>query len=324
MNWHFNDFDLDGAGNVAIQSEVAMVFVNSDSGEDYITVDGNEGDRKNLTAWHGGDQLILAVAAQNRNTMVVVHSVGPLIIEPWIEHPNITAVLWAGLSGPETGNSLVDVVYGDVNPSGRLPYTIAKNASDYPAQLVLGGGGDTILQINYTEGLFIDYRHFDANNIEPRFEFGYGLSYTSFEYSDLHVAEIESGFGESLVKGWEASEPSPTGEGSSAALWLHQPGYRVTFNVKNTGSMNGTEIPQVYVQHPASADEPPSVLKGFTDVELWPGETKGVSITMSRYDLSVWDTVTQSWRRPKGTIKIFVGASSRDERLNGQIGRAHV
>ncbi len=75
----------------------------------------------------------------------------------------------------------------------------------------------------------------------------------------------------------------------------------------------------MYVQHPASADEPPSVLKGFTDVELWPGETKGVSITMSRYDLSVWDTVTQSWRRPKGTIKIFVGASSRDERLNGQI-----
>lgn len=92
MNWHFNDFDLDGAGNVAIQSEVAMVFVNSDSGEDYITVDGNEGDRKNLTAWHGGDALILAVAAQNKNTVVVVHSVGPLIIEPWIEHPNITAV----------------------------------------------------------------------------------------------------------------------------------------------------------------------------------------------------------------------------------------
>lgn len=92
MNWHLNDFDLLGAGNVAIQAEVAMVFVNSDSGEGYITVDGNSGDRKNLTAWHGGDALIAAVAAQNKNTMVVVHSVGPLIIEPWIEHPNITAV----------------------------------------------------------------------------------------------------------------------------------------------------------------------------------------------------------------------------------------
>jgi len=92
VNWFLNNFDTATAGNVAIQSEVAMVFVNSDSGEQYITVDGNEGDRKNLTAWHGGDDLILAVAAQNRNTMVVVHSVGPLIVEPWIDHPNITAV----------------------------------------------------------------------------------------------------------------------------------------------------------------------------------------------------------------------------------------
>ena len=122
VNWHLNDFDLDGAGNVAIQAEVAMVFINADSGEGYITVDGNAGDRKNLTAWHGGDALVLAVAAQSNNTMVVVHSVGPLILEPWIEHPNVTAVVWAGLAGPETGNSLVDVLYGDVNPSGRLPY----------------------------------------------------------------------------------------------------------------------------------------------------------------------------------------------------------
>ena len=127
------------------------MFVNSDSGEGYITVDGNEGDRKNLTAWHGGDALIAAVAAQNKNTVVVVHSVGPLIVEPWIEHPNVTAVLWAGLGGTETGNALVDVLYGDVNPSGRLAYTIAKSVDDYGAQLILGGGDDTILQIPYND-----------------------------------------------------------------------------------------------------------------------------------------------------------------------------
>jgi hypothetical protein len=125
---------------------------------------------------------VLAVAAQNNNTIVIVHSVGPLILEPWIDHPNITAVrflpffsmysstiqlfiiqvVWAGLPGQESGNSLVDVLYGDWNPSGRLPYTIAKDINDYPAQRTLGGGPDDIISIPYTEGLFIDYRYFDA------------------------------------------------------------------------------------------------------------------------------------------------------------------
>lgn len=92
VSWMFNDFDLPRAGNMAIRNTAALVFISSDSGEGYITVDGNEGDRKNLTAWHGGDQLVLAVAAQNNNTIVIVNSVGPLITEAWIEHPNVTAV----------------------------------------------------------------------------------------------------------------------------------------------------------------------------------------------------------------------------------------
>jgi hypothetical protein len=144
---------------IANKKEVAIVFIQADSGEGYITVDGNAGDRKNLTAWHNGDALVQAVAATNNNTIVVVHSVGPIIVEPWIENPNVTAVVWAGLPGPETGNSLTDVLYGDYNPSGRLPYTIAKSPADYPAQLVQG---NNFLTIDYTEGLNIDYRHFDA------------------------------------------------------------------------------------------------------------------------------------------------------------------
>jgi hypothetical protein len=127
----------------------------------------------NLTAWHGGDALVLAVAALNNNTIVIVNSVGPLIVEPWIDHPNVTAVcillyippliclpyfknerqvVWAGLSGSEVGNSLTDVLYGDWNPSGRLPYTIAKSPLDYPAQLVIGGKPGEILSIPYNEG----------------------------------------------------------------------------------------------------------------------------------------------------------------------------
>ena len=108
-----------------------------------------------MTALQNGDALVQAVAAQNNNTIVVVHSVGPLILEPWIDHPNVTAVLWAGLGGTETGNALVDVLYGAANPSGRLPYTIGKSASDYPAQLVTGGSGDEILNITYSEGCVI-------------------------------------------------------------------------------------------------------------------------------------------------------------------------
>ena len=127
---------------------------------------------KNLTAWHGGDDLVLAVAAQNNNTIVIVNSVGPLIIEPWIDHPNVTAVrilftslflcifekkeswqvVWGGIAGPEVGNSLTDVLYGAWNPSGRLPYTIAKSPLDYPAQLVTGGDSGEIPSIPYTEG----------------------------------------------------------------------------------------------------------------------------------------------------------------------------
>ncbi|KAF9007054.1 glycoside hydrolase family 3 protein [Cyathus striatus] len=307
ISWLLDDFDLPRAGNMAIKKSAALVFVNSDSGEGYITVDGNEGDRKNLTAWHGGDNLILSVAAQNNNTIVVVHSVGPLIVEPWIDHPNVTAVLWAGIPGQEAGNSLVDVLYGAWNPSGRLPYTIAKQAEDYSAQLVTGGQGQDILNIPYNEGLMIDYRHFDANDIEPRFEFGFGLSYTNFT-SDGKFA-----------KAWENGTPSPNVEGGSRALWLHRPAFKVTFDLKNSGPVFGGDIPQLYVNFPASSGEPPSVLRGFTNVEVSPGKTENVELTLSRYDLSVWDTEAQGWKLPKGTIGVTVGRSSRDGRLKGKV-----
>lgn len=167
VSWFLNNWDLEGAQATALDQEVALVFVNADSGEGFLTVDGNEGDRKNLTLWGNADELIAAVASVNKNTIVIAHSVGPAIVEPWIENPNITAVVWAGLPGQEAGNSITDVLYGDVNPSGRLPYTIAKRPEDYSAQLVTGGADDDILRIDYTEGLNIDYRHFDAVCASP-------------------------------------------------------------------------------------------------------------------------------------------------------------
>ncbi|KAF9228161.1 glycoside hydrolase family 3 protein [Gyrodon lividus] len=316
--WNFDDWDLAKAGNSVVDKEVAIVFVNSDSGEGYITVDGNAGDRQNLTAWHQGDELILAVAAQNNNTIVVTNSVGPLILEPWVEHPNVTAIVWASLGGNEAGNGIMDILYGNWNPSGRLPYTIAKNITDYPAQPIFGGTADDILSIDYTEGLFIDYRWFDANNIEPRYEFGFGLSYTTFEYSNLAITPIAPvDWAETdLITNWQNGGASPIAQGSTTALWLHMPAFQVTFHVKNTGSRYGGEIPQLYLHHPTSAMEPPSILKGFTNIELEPGQTGQASITLSRYDLSIWDVVRQGWAKPNGTIALSIGASSRDLRLN--------
>ncbi|KAF8496226.1 beta-glucosidase [Russula emetica] len=323
FSWFFDDFNLVGAATAAVQQDVALVFLQSDSGEDIVTVDGNAGDRKNLTAWLNGDALVRAVASQNNNTIVVINSVGPLILEPWIEHPNVTAVVWAGLGGTETGNALVEVIYGAVNPSGRLPYTIAKSAEDYPAQLVLGGDGEEILNITYSEGLFIDYRHFDAKNITPRFEFGFGLSYTQFQYSGLSIAPVEDDAGQDqdgqLEANWLGAKPGPQGVGSSTALWLHRPAYIVSFTVQNAGQVAGTEISQVYLHFPDSAGEPPSVLRGFTDVELQPGESMTVNVTFSRYDLSVWDVPSQTWVRAPGTYSLSIGASSRDFRLKGTL-----
>ncbi|KAH9856097.1 glycoside hydrolase superfamily [Lenzites betulinus] len=321
ISWFLNNWDLAGAASTVIEQDVALVFVNADSGEDYITVDGNEGDRKNLTLWENADALINAVAGSNPNTIVIAHSVGPAIIEPWIENPNVTAVLWAGLPGQEAGNSIMDVLYGDVNPSGRLPYTIAKQPSDYGAQLITGGTGNEILRIPYTEGLNIDYRHFDANNIDPRFEFGFGLSYTTFSYASLHVSAISQADRTStaLEAAWAAGKPSPAVEGGTTALWLHRPAFEVTFTIHNTGPVDGTEIAQLYVHFPSGAGEPPSVLRGFVDVAVPRGASKQAKITLSRYDLSVWDVQAQGWVKPSGAITFSVGTSSRDFRLKGTV-----
>ncbi|EKM59357.1 glycoside hydrolase family 3 protein [Phanerochaete carnosa HHB-10118-sp] len=321
VTWWRSNWELGGLASAVLEQSVAIVFVNADSGEGYITVDGNAGDRKNLTLWGNADDLITTVANNNNNTIVVAHSVGPAIVEAWIDHPNVTALIWANVPGQEAGNSIVDVLYGDYNPSGRLPYTIAKSPSDYPTQLITNPDPSVIISIPYTEGLFIDYRYFDANNIEPRFEFGFGLSYTTFKYSNVWAAVIPQPDSDSvaLEQAWLAGQATPIADGSTTALWLHRPFIKVTFDIQNTGSVAGGEIPQLYIHHPASAGEPPSLLKGFTDIRLNQGETKTVTLTLSRYDLSIWDVVAQGWVKPQGRITFSVGASSRDFRLEGTI-----
>ena len=160
--------DSASGASAASGADAAIVFITSDSGEGYITVERVAGDRNDLDPWHGGNQLVQAVASANKNTIVVVHSVGPVILESILALPGVQAVVWAGLPSQESGNALVDVLWGAVSPSGKLPYTIAQRASDYPSTPSRGDD-------NFQEGLYVDYRHFDKAGIAPRFEFGFGL-----------------------------------------------------------------------------------------------------------------------------------------------------
>lgn len=173
----------------ATDSDVCIVFANADAGEGFLAWNSVAGDRNDLFLQKGGDALIMAVADLCAGpTVVVIHAVGPVVVESWIEHPRIQAVLHANLPGQESGFAIADLIFGDVNPSGKLPYTIGKTLADY------GEGGQIMFlpngvvpQQDFDEGLYIDYRHFDKFGIEPRFEFGFGLSYTSFEYGNLTV-----------------------------------------------------------------------------------------------------------------------------------------
>ncbi|KAM5349082.1 hypothetical protein ACJ41O_008905 [Fusarium nematophilum] len=178
----------------ADDQDVCLVFANSDSGEGYLSWSGVRGDRNDLFLQKGGDELVVKVADHCGGgtgiTIVVVHAVGPVVMEKWISHPRIKAVLAANLPGEESGNAIASIIFGDESPSGKLPYTIGKTLEDY------GEGGQVMYlpngvvpQQDFNEGLYVDYRHFDKHGIEPRYEFGFGLSYTTFEYTDLTVTQ---------------------------------------------------------------------------------------------------------------------------------------
>ncbi|KAH7078253.1 beta-glucosidase-like protein [Paraphoma chrysanthemicola] len=173
-------------------NDTAVVFVTADSGENYITVENNPGDRtsSNLNLWHNGDRLIQDVAAKYTNIIVVVHTVGPVLLDGWHDLPSVKAILFAHLPGQEAGASLMEVLYGDVSPSGHLPYTVPKSEDDYSDSVSLVGYQIGQPQDTFSEGLYIDYRHFHKANIKPRYAFGHGLSYTNFSFSNAVLTGV--------------------------------------------------------------------------------------------------------------------------------------
>lgn len=174
---------------VSLDNITAIVFVNADSGEGFLNVDGNMGDRKNLTLWKNGDDLIRNVSSWCPNTIVVIHSTGPILL-PWHDNPNITAIVWAGLPGQESGNSIHDVLYGVTSP-GRSPFTWGATRESYGTDVLYQpNNGKGAPQQDFSEGVFIDYRHFDKANASLIYPFGHGLSYSTFAYANLRIQKL--------------------------------------------------------------------------------------------------------------------------------------
>ncbi|KAG2417110.1 beta-glucosidase [Aspergillus terreus] len=265
-------------------------------------------DREYLHVDYDGNDVVSSVASKCNNTIVVTHSSGINEL-PFADHPNVTAILAAHYPGQESGNSIVDVLYGDVNPSGRLPYTIARNGSEYNAppttEVTTTGAEDW--QAWFNEKLEIDYRYFDAHNISVLYEFGFGLSYTTFNLSEINA--------EPLVESISSvPEQRPIQPGGNPALWENV--YNVSVVVTNTGDVEGKAVPQLYVTFPDStpAGTPPKQLRGFDKVALKPGQSQAARFQLMRRDLSYWDVVSQQWLIPEGEFVISVGFSSRDLR----------
>lgn len=282
------------------EPEVCLVFLKGWAAE--------ASDRDTLDLDWQGNELVETVAGFCNNTVVVTHSAGVNIL-PFADNPNVTAIVAAHFPGEESGNSIVDILYGKVNPSGHLPYTIAYNASDYNGPItthVLTTGKDD-WQSNFDEKLETDYRYFDAHNIDVRYEFGFGLSYTTFELSSFAVKAENPDM--EITSRPEDRKIEP---GGNPALW--ETIYIAEATVRNTGDVRGAAVPQLYVTFPDSAPEgtPPRQLRGFDKVELGVGQRAKVQFEFMRRDLSFWDIRTQQWLIPEGEFTLGVGFSSRD------------
>jgi beta-glucosidase len=251
-----------------------------------VFVDNFEGEGSDLSGIDLSapqNQLVTDVAAANANTVVVVNS-GSAVTMPWVGAAKGIIENW--YPGQEDGNAIAALLYGDVNFSGKLPVTFPQSLSDAPAHTAAQWPGQNG-QVQYSEALKVGYRWYDSQSITPLFPFGHGLSYTTFGYTNLSIGAPDAG-------------------GNVA----------VGFDVTNTGSRAGAEVSQLYVGQPSTTGEPPKNLRGFTRISLNAGQTQHVSVTLDARSFQYWNN---GWTTAAGTHQVYVGASSRDIRLTGQV-----
>ncbi|MGA9554632.1 MAG: glycoside hydrolase family 3 C-terminal domain-containing protein [Candidatus Sulfotelmatobacter sp.] len=273
------------AVSAASKADAAVIVVGR-----YSKLESEDFDIKSLDLPAGQDALIEAVAKANKNTVVVINAGGPVIMSKWIAQVPAILDMWYG--GQEGGNAIADVLFGDADPSGKLPVSFVKQWKDSPAYGHYPGQN---LQVDYAEGIYVGYRYFDKHKIEPLFPFGYGLSYTKFDYSALKIS------------------PNQT---SGAPV-------EVSLAVRNSGSRAGAEVVELYVHDGhSSVDRPVEELKGFQRVELTPGESRDVHFTLDRNALAFYSTAKKDWVTEPGQFDVLVGSSSRDIRVKGSFNLA--
>lgn len=282
------------------ESDVCLVLLNAFSGE---------GADRSTLADEFSDMYINAIADQCSNTIVVINNAGTRLVDRFIDHENVTAVLFAHVPGQASGDALVEVLYGVQSPSGRLPYTVPHNESDYGALLnpsLPTPENPQYAQSNFSEGVFIDYKHFIKENITPRYAFGYGLTYSNFSYSNFSIAKIPGARFDSLPPDSNLATPAPPGGLAS----LYNVLARASVTVKNTGEVAAAEVAQLYVDIPGSGVS--RALRGFDKKLLQPGESAEYTFDLMRRDLSSWDVVKQHWVLPTGSFGVVVGKSVLD------------
>jgi beta-glucosidase len=244
----------------------------------------------------GQDELIKEMAAANKNTIVVMTSGGSVDMNTWLDR--VPALVQAWYPGQEGGAAVAEILFGDVNPSGRLPVTFERRWGDNPVHDSYYPDAGT-KRVVYKEGVFVGYRGYERNDTKPLFPFGFGLSYTTFKYSNLSIK---------TVKGTVSSN-DPSG-----------PRYEVSFDVTNTGTREGADVAQVYVgDTQTKVPRPAKELKGFVKVSLRPGETKKVSVFLDSRSLSYYDVNSKQWRAEPGDFKVLVGRSSEQTELQGKL-----
>ncbi|MCM1136401.1 MAG: glycoside hydrolase family 3 C-terminal domain-containing protein, partial [Clostridium sp.] len=277
-----NEEELQAAVKAAKEADAAVIFAGL---PDVIESEGY--DRKDMKLPACQNKLIEAVAQVQPNTIVVLHNGSP-VETPWAD--KASAILEMYLGGQGVGEAADQLLYGEANPSGRLAETFPLRLEDNPSYLNFPGDGKNV---DYAEGIYVGYRYYDTKKVPVRWAFGHGLSYTTFEYSNLKM-------------------PTETLNDEGSA--------KVTVDVKNTGTVAGKEVVQLYVSDKnGTAGRPIKELKGFAKVLLNPGETKTVEFTLTARDLSFYHEELKDWYAPKGTYEVLVGHASDEIALTGDL-----
>jgi len=256
----------------------------------------SEGADRTFALPAGQDELIQEMAAANKNTIVVMTSGGSVNMNGWLDH--VPALIEAWYPGQQGGTALAEVLFGEVNPSGRLPITFERRWEDNPVHDSYYPEANS-KRVVYKESVFVGYRGYEHSGTEPLFPFGFGLSYTTFNYSNLSISTLP---------------PPSSSDGASG------PRYRISFEIKNTGTREGADVAQVYVGPPqGNVPRPAKELKGFVKMSLRPGETKKVFVMLDSRALSYYDVNGKQWRADPGVFDVLVGHSSDQIELRGKL-----